>query len=415
MPAPVPVRVSKQPPKPPVPEERDYLFDDQPEFDEHKPPRKHGLLGPLLGAIAVLALLVGIGSYSLFYSYAEVTVIPKSQDVVVPESTHTVGLETGEIRYTLITKNATSTADVPALGNETVHAKASGTIIVYNNYSSASQALVKNTRFETPDGKIYRTESAITVPGQTTSAGKKVPGSIEVKVVADAEGDKYNIGLSDFTIPGFKGDPKFSAFYGRSKTPMTGGYSGTRSKVAEGDALKAAQNLIDSNKAALAATIASQLPTGYVIASGSIQFESPAPVRTAKDDKTVTIVQAVNAKAYALQEEDLVKAIVAESPLAAEKTAMYARDWSGLSAVFSQPKTGTSTLTVTLKGKVKLYWFYNEEKLREDLAGTSKSPENMTEILKRYNGIYSAEALVSPFWKRAFPTDPAKIKVVEGQ
>ena len=34
--------------------------------------------------------------------------------------------------------------------------------------------------------------------------GKNIPGSVDVKVYANEPGEKYNIGLSDFTIPVLK-------------------------------------------------------------------------------------------------------------------------------------------------------------------------------------------------------------------
>ena len=50
--------------------------------------------------------------------------------------------------------------------------KASGQIIVYNAYNDNNQKLIKNTRFETPDGKIYRIQASIIVPGTKVEEGK---------------------------------------------------------------------------------------------------------------------------------------------------------------------------------------------------------------------------------------------------
>ena len=48
-----------------------------------------------------------------------------------------------------------------------VNQKAQGELTVYNNYSEAPQILIKNTRFQTEDGKIFRIGDSITVPGKT--------------------------------------------------------------------------------------------------------------------------------------------------------------------------------------------------------------------------------------------------------
>ena len=71
-----------------------------------------------------------------------------------------------------------------ATGKEEVSLKASGRIVIYNNYNTAKQRLVRNTRFETPPGFIYRINKSIDVPGQTTEAGRTIPGSIEVTIHA---------------------------------------------------------------------------------------------------------------------------------------------------------------------------------------------------------------------------------------
>jgi hypothetical protein len=89
---------------------------------------------------------------------------------------------------------------VVAASEETdVQKKASGRIVIYNNHNSSPQRLVKNTRFETPEGLIYRINESVTVPGAKIEGGEKVPGSVEAEVMADIPGQKYNIGLTDFT------------------------------------------------------------------------------------------------------------------------------------------------------------------------------------------------------------------------
>ena len=80
-----------------------------------------------------------------------------------------------------------------------IERRASGKIIVFNNYSTNSQRLIARTRFETLEGKIYRIRDAVVVPGISDKDGRKTPGSIEVTVFADEPGEEYNIGYTDFT------------------------------------------------------------------------------------------------------------------------------------------------------------------------------------------------------------------------
>src|SRR6185436_19331087 len=92
----------------------------------------------------------------------------------------------------------------------------------YNNYSTASQNLDIDTRLEGSNGKIYKTKTKIVIPGMKD--GKT--GSVEVKVYASVAGPEYNSAPLDFKIFGFKGTPKYSKFYGRSKGALSGGAKG---------------------------------------------------------------------------------------------------------------------------------------------------------------------------------------------
>ncbi len=104
--------------------------------------------------------------------------------------------------------------------------KSSGTISITNAFSEVSQSLVATTRFELPDGRIYRLVNGVTVPGMKTEDGKTVPGKVEARVIAESAGTKYNISTGTFTIPGFKGGPKFEKITAEVKGTFTGGSDG---------------------------------------------------------------------------------------------------------------------------------------------------------------------------------------------
>lgn len=98
--------------------------------------------------------------------------------------------------------------------------KIGGIVEIYNAYSAVPQKLVANTRFETKDGKIFRIQNAIIIPGAKISGAKLTPSSIRAEVVGDEASNEYLIGPSYFTIPGFKETPKYAGFYAKSAAPM---------------------------------------------------------------------------------------------------------------------------------------------------------------------------------------------------
>ena len=98
-----------------------------------------------------------------------------------------------------------------------------------------------------PDGKIFLLTKNITVPAAKISEGKIIPSSIDTDVVAEKAGADYNIApVKLFTIPGFKGGPKYNAFYGESKDSMAEGFVGEIAYPTPADITSATQKIKDT-------------------------------------------------------------------------------------------------------------------------------------------------------------------------
>ncbi len=123
----------------------------------------------------------------------------------------------------------------PATGSKSdSNKKARGTITIYNEFSASAQPLVATTRFLSENGKLFRLEKSIVVPGTTLVAGETKSGVIEAEVMADESGESFNIGPSRFSIPGFQGSGggKYEKIYAKSSKMMIGGGdSGTEMKT----------------------------------------------------------------------------------------------------------------------------------------------------------------------------------------
>ena len=108
---------------------------------------------------------------------------------------------------------------------------ATGVITVINNYSS-NQPLAETTRFLTKDGLLFRTTEFVNVP---------VGGTADVNVISDEKGPQYNLGPSQFTIPGLWPGLQ-DDIYGESKETMTGGLKQAKA-VTEANIAEATQQL----------------------------------------------------------------------------------------------------------------------------------------------------------------------------
>ncbi len=162
----------------------------------------------------------------------------------------------------------------PANGTDSVGRKARGTITIYNNFGTESQPLVATTRFVTPDGKIFRLDNDITVPGATRKGdGTLEPSSIEAAVTADQPGEEYNIGpVERFRIPGFQGSARYDGFYGQSKSAMTGGAFGEVKVPTDADLEQARAAASKKLEDALKAEFFVGLPDNIKVLEGAYSF-----------------------------------------------------------------------------------------------------------------------------------------------
>src|SRR5579872_2158241 len=222
----------------------DYDFD----YDVERP--KKGKRWGLWSLVIIFVLALGFGISSIFTS-AEVSVLAKSQSVPVQNTfSAPINPPAGVFGYQIVSVSTSTQREVTAGAQTQVDKKATGTIVIYNS-SGTVQNLRATTRFATPDGLIFRIDNAVSVPKATTSGGQTVPGSVTTTVTADQSGDKYNIGLSDFTVPGLAGTSQATAVYGRSKTAMSGGFSGMMSSVDQATLTQAKSDLDSALKGEL--------------------------------------------------------------------------------------------------------------------------------------------------------------------
>jgi len=365
---------------------------------------------------SVIGFVVLIVAFSIFTLMKSVTVtyVPKSTDISFSKDSFTayrLGGD-GKLAFSVIKLASDKGLETPASGQEQVSIKASGKAIVYNNSGTAPQKLVKNTRFQTTDGKVYRIQSDISVPGKTGTT----PGSLEVTLYADQPGADYNIPLSDFTLLGLKGDPKFTTVYARSKTPMSGGFVGLSKKVSDADLTTAKTSLEAGLKDSLLTEAKAQVPSDYVLFTNLVQISYSDLPQSAPTDKGVTVNRHAEFSGVMFRKEDLSTFLASKKLTGA--TNVQGISFTNLESLDFAFATGTQidllkadSLNFTVSGDTKAVYFVPEEALKSDLAGISKN--TLTDILKNYPTIETATAVIHPFWSGSFPNDPSKIKIVK--
>lgn len=366
--------------------------------------RKKSAKKALVAAAVVAVIALAIFVSNLFHS-AVLSLTPRSASASVSDE-FTASVSGAGLSYEPISFTETGSLSVKATGEEAVSKKATGTIVIYNDYNSSSQRLIKNTRFETPEGLIYRITDSVTVPGKKGST----PGSVEAVVTADEPGEKYNVGFKDFTIPGFKGDPRYSAFYARSKTPLSGGFVGTRKVVSDADRKKAESAIEAEVTANLLKRAEAEMPAdkiffdkAYAVSFASLPDEASGNDAIIKKEGTLVVAAFDRAELSSVLAKQKVQGYKDEPVLVTNLDDISFAPKSGF-----DPGSGKE-VSFSLVGDAAFEWTYDEPALRTALAGLARS--DIPAALQAFPMIEKADISIRPFWSRSFPGSVEKISV----
>ena len=299
----------------------------------------------------------------------------------------------------------------PASGSEVVERKASGKITIWNAYSSEAQPLVKNTRFVTPEGKVYRIISAVTVPGAKISEGKIQASSVEAEVAADQPGDSYNTGpVAKLRIPGFQGSPKYDGFYGEFKTGASGGFVGEMKVPTEDDIKAAKEDVTAKVDAAVKSSVIMTIPPEFKVVESAITYDIiKSEVASDVNDKgefSYGVVMETKVPAY--KEDDLI-ALMAEKfkESNADPYDLVVKNLSYASDLSADLSAGKISIPLDFNG----VWArsFNPDTFRGEILGASE--ESLKSAIFAIPGVLSAKADLWPFWVSRVPDDPDKIEI----
>ena len=355
---------------------------------------------------AVVVIAVSIGAVFLSGG-AKVEVSPVVSPVSI-SGDFAATPSSGDLPFEVITVEQVGSKEVKAEGTENANDPAQGSVTVYNAQEKP-QELIKNTRFQTPDGLIFRIRDSITVPAGSAAA----PGELVVTVYADAGGESYNIGPSTFTLPGLAGSATFEKVYAKSSGSMAGGFTGQRPSVSAATREAQVPGIEESLRADLGASVAGRVPEGYVLVPGATFFSfSPMP-DAAGDADSVKVQLQGSATAFVFPKDALAKAIAYRTIGAYAGQGVTLSSAEGLAFATPEgtvPSAGVQSLSFLLSGNAEIIWVIDSEKISGSIAG--KTRDAARTLLASYPEIEKASLVLKPFWENTLPQDPAEIEVV---
>lgn len=406
----------------------EILTDDEIRAVQKKNRRRSG--GKKKVVVSLLSVIVVGLVFAVMSAFgkAEVTIYPKKASASVDDLISATPVdevtEDTEFGYRTIEFSREANSTVEANGEEYVSQKSSGDITVFNSYSESAQKLIKNTRFESPDGLIYRVQESIEVPGYTkNSSGETVPGSLRVTVYADEVGDSYNKNLSsdesiEFKIPGFLGQEQYDYFYAKSETSLTGGFDGVRKIVSEENLESAKVDLKEKLKNDLMNEVNEQLPNNLIAIYSEDSFDYSEINQNDLEGGQVEISMVGNVTVRVVDKYEISEKIAEDNITSYTKgDAILISNLDNLEISFQKVEKeamgidGESEIRIeemiSVSGDLSFVWQIDEESLIKGLKGTNR--ENMKDVLSGFSGIDRAEADISPFWKKSFPEKEGKI------
>jgi len=397
--------------------EKDSIWDE-----EDDRPRSRKLTFALIFS-AIVLIAVGAALYMVLPE-ATITVtlsetpFPYTGPLVINSNVKTASATTTQITIpgTIFSDTENNVVEFSVSGSKNVSQSASGSITIYNDYSSGPQVLVKSTRFTAPNGKVYRLNSTVTVPGATASRGQIVPSSVEATVTADQPGVDYNISTTTrFRIPGFQGTAKYDGFYADSSSPITGGFIGNMAVPTAADIATARSAAESSLNTTLENKLLLTLPSGIKVLDGSSQIATTSEVISSTPNSqgqySLTIYGTI--KIFGFNESDLLSAVATEmaSQPNASVTDLSLHDYS---ANYSNAKPDFVHGIMTASLNLTSNWTqpFDASGFQTRAEGLDSSALNT--LISSFSGVESANVNLWPFWVRRVPQNPSKIHVDVG-
>jgi len=385
-----------------------------------KPPRRT-FSALIKGIFLILVILFFAGVIStFFFQKATLTIWPKTQKLDFKEQ---VIIDKNFKQYDFLARTIpgeflqeekiTSLKEIPATGETSKDQKAEGTIRVYNAYSTSPQALIANTRFVSAEGKLLRSLDRINIPGGTYEGGKLQPGFVDIKVQADQSGEGYNIGPSTFSIPGFVGTPKYTAFYGKSFEPMKGGFKGKTSQITKQDLENAEKTLKDKLAQELDLLVKDKTSGKFVLLDGASKKEMENPIFSAKaGDTGETFTGEIKGTSTYLvfKESDLnnfAKDLIL-SRISQEQN--LKEDSLSINYYPENIDFAGGKIILNLDLSATIYPNFDKEAFKRDLTG--KSLSEVKANLATNSKIDKFNINLWPFWLPIIPSDLQKIKII---
>ncbi|MFH1612017.1 MAG: hypothetical protein ABH887_02010 [bacterium] len=365
-----------------------------------------------LGLVVVLLVLFFVLPTTTVNIYPQTEPISFDLSIKGLRSATNVDVNTNTVPIQEMSVKQNVSKSFSTTGEKELNEKASGIITVYNEFSSVPQTIVATTRFESPDGKIFRLLKTTVIPGAKIEDAKIVPSTINIEVVADQPGSDYNIDPTEFTIPGFKGSPKYVGFYGKSNKAMDGGAIGKFKVVLDEDIENAKKSLTEELINNAKVDLQRQIPEGFEIIENGMQeniLQEDFSAKEGDQAELFTLEIEAEVKALLLKIDDVKQIIDLNLLSMIDEDKKILADSQEYDVENLDINQDTSEVDIDLSARADAVSDIDIMLLKEELSG--KNEVEVRRYFANHSEIQKADFSFWPFWVKKITKRLDRIKI----
>ncbi len=371
---------------------------------------------PWRGGAVVVALCIAAGSAFVVpaaWGNASLQVRPESREVSVSKGVSaSQGVSQRDqaslrIPALVLEKEEEGTRLFSSTGKAQKGEYAKGSIRVFNS-ASAPQGLLATTRFISEDGKLFKSQSRITVP----AAKQGVPGFFDVAVTAAEPGEEYNISTSNFSLPGLAGSAAYTTVYGKSQQPMKGGTTKEIPVVTKEDIEKAKSQLLQSLQDSAEASLKNQLTPGYEISEQGFVAETLSTSSLVQEGAELSQFSSsarIRVRGFSFRSTDLQDILLGVLGTQVKETEELKQETVQMR--YEVGNIDRASQIMVLDGFIqgRVYAKLDTEMLQSKIAG--KERRDAERSLSETEGVLNHKLSLWPFWMTSVPQEKGRIRV----
>ncbi|MBM3250833.1 MAG: hypothetical protein FJZ07_01150 [Candidatus Nealsonbacteria bacterium] len=374
----------------------------------------------LKGSVFCLFFLVLFLLFSFFFFskikieiWPETEIITLGEKLIIDEKSENISFSNKVIPGKIFDTERTLSEEFLSSGKTLKERRAEGVIRVYNDYH-LNQTLVANTRFQPPlerfqsplekgENPWFRLAERVNIPAKS---------SIEVRVVADSPGEKYNISPSTFSVPGLAGSPTYTFVYGKSSSPMVGGFKDEVPQVLKEDLDKAESVLAEKLKTESKKLLKTIIPSGFLLLDGAVSqkvTETTVSVQVGEEAEFFNFGVRVQSDGLAFKESDLENFSKNIIGLEIPEGKKIDEESLEINFLLDSIDIDEGKMVLKLEIRAKIYSAVDLAGLKSAIFG--KSLKEVQLFLENLEQLVRVDVKSWPFWRRRVPENIEKIEL----